>query len=748
MANDEFSAEHYRRFPGLAKLGFSARRRIPFVQQTTLTDCGPASLAMVLGYFGKEVTLREVRDQLGLSRDGTNAFAILQAGRSFGLRGRGIKVPNIADMQYLPTGAILHWRFKHFVVLERLTRDGVIVQDPAEGRRLIEFDELDKDFTGVALVFEPGESFEEQRAADLRRPLLRRYLDRIVRAGLLSRIVITSLLVQLLALAPPLLVAVITDRVIPREDIELFQVVALGMAVMAGFHFLSSLVRAHLLLHLRTKLDAELTLDFLEHLVKLPFAFFQHRSAGDLMMRMNTNSTVREILTSNVLSGVLDGAMVTLYLLLIFAFDATMGLLVLGLALLRIMLYVATFRRNRRLMSQSLQAEADSQGYQVQMLSGMETLKASGSEHRAVEHWSNLYAKVLNVSLAQGRLDAWVNSTLDALRVASPLAVLLYGASQVMAGELTLGTMLAINSMATGFLQPLSTLINNLFQLQRLGSYLDRLEDVFDTPLEQDPDLVAQPLALRGGVELEGVSFRYDPDAPLVVKDVSVDIPPRSFVAIAGASGSGKSTLAKLIAGLYEPEQGDVRFDGSSLRSLDLHKVRQQIGVVPQHPHLFSGSVRSNIALVDAGLPLHRVVEAARRAQIHDEIIAMPMGYETVLSDQGSSLSGGQRQRVALARALIARPKLLLLDEATSALDAVTESRVLGELEHMNITRVLIAHRLSTVRNADMILVMRDGQVVERGTYSQLLAMGGYFAELVAGQRERTPPVAVGGEQG
>ena len=732
----EGGASLLRRFPALRKLGF--RRRIPFVQQTTTSDCGAACLAMVLARYGKSLPLEEVRKITGVGRGGADAMSILQAGQWFGLRGRGVRVEAVEDLAALDAGAILHWRFNHFVVFERLRRDGLEIVDPAGGRRVVPHTEARRSFTGVALTFEPGEGFAPGAAGTNRRPLQRYLQPLLARAGSLTRVMVSSVLIQLFALALPLLIGVLVDRVVPQQDVHFLTVLAVGLVGLVGFNFLTVLIRSYLLLELRTRLDAQLTLDFLDHLVGLPFSFFQERSAGDLILRMNSNATVREILTAGALSTVLDGLLVSLYLVVLFIVSLPMGLLVLGLGLLRVVLLLATRWKQKELMARTLHTQAASQTYQVQMLAGMETLKASGSEQRAVEQWSNLFVDTLNVSLARGRLQAWVDSLLAALAMASPIAVLLYGAWLVFAGKLSLGEMLALNALAAGFLMPLTQLVTTALQFQLLGSYLDRIEDVMQTPREQEPGSGRLAGRLRGGVRLENVSFRYSPTAPLVVREVSVEIAPGSFVAVVGRSGAGKSTLANLLLGLYQPSEGQILFDGVNLSELNLQSVRSQLGVVPQHPYLFGLSIRGNIALADPTLPLRVVVEAARLAHIHDEIVAMPLAYDTILADGGASLSGGQRQRLALARALVQRPAILLLDEATSALDALTESAIQHELAQLRSTRIVVAHRLSTIQNADLILVMDEGRVVERGTHAELMARGGTYAELIAQQVKRT----------
>lgn len=413
-----------------------------------------------------------------------------------------------------------------------------------------------------------------------------------------------------------------------------------------------------------------------------------------------------------------------------------MALLVVALGTLRVAIFLITRRKHRDLMSQSLHRQAESQGYQVQFLSGIETLKASGAEDRAVEHWSNLFVDSLNVSLRRGRLDAWVQSLLSALALGSPLVILVLGGHLVLSGELSLGMMLAVSALSAGFLEPLSKLVEAALQLQLAGSYLERIDDVWETPREQSDRNVRPAPRLRGDIALDGVSFRYETAQPPVVRNIDVQIQPGSFVAIVGRSGAGKSTLAGLLAGLYQPSVGRVLFDGHDLNDLDLRSVRRQLGIVPQHPAVFGHSIRSNIALLDPGLRLPDVQEAARWVELHEDIMAMPLGYDAIMANGGASLSGGQRQRIALARALARRPAILLLDEATSSLDAITEARIFERLASLRATRILIAHRLSTVRRADQILVMDSGQIVERGTHRGLMARRGIYRELVSEQVE------------
>ena len=729
------SSSFAERYPAFARLVM--RDEIPFVPQMTSTDCGAACLAMVLAHFGRSVRIDELREATGARRDGTNARAILDAGRRHGLQGRGLRVEVDALDCLDGTAAILHWNLEHFVVLERVRKHGIDVVDPASGRRFVSFDEVRRSFTGIALVLEPAPDFV---ATPKEKGILWSYTQAVLRqTRLLPRILWMTAFVQLFGLAVPLLTGAIVDGVIPRSDSHLLTVLLVASLSVMVFQLLASLVRGHLLLHLRTALDSRLTLGFFEHLVRLPYQYFQLRSTGDLLMRLNSNSSVREILTSTILSGLLDGSMVCFYLILLLWLSPPLAGVVLALAVVEIALFLGTRRLRRELSLRSLEAQARSRNEQIQIVNGMETLKALGSEQRAVDRWSSLFVDELNASLASGRLDAWLNSLFGAMRMIGPVLVLVFGAWQVLAGRISLGEMLALNATAVGLLTPLSTLVGNATQLQLLESYAQRIEDVLRAEAEEDDTAARRPHALRGAVELDNVRFAYGPGSPEVVRGVSVRIEPGQHVAIVGRSGAGKSTLAGLLIGLYRPQVGSVRFDGVKLEELALRPLRSQVGVVTQQAFLFGASVRDNILLGRDDLELDDVRAAARLAGIDHQIESWPMGYDTLISDAGASLSGGQRQRIALARALVARPALVLLDEATSALDALTERDVQAALDGLRCTRIVIAHRLSTIVNADLILVLDDGALVEQGTHSELLLRGGAYARLVASQLGSNP---------
>jgi ABC-type bacteriocin/lantibiotic exporter with double-glycine peptidase domain len=707
------------------------RRAIPYVAQAEMADCGAAALAMALAYHGRHVPLSELHTATGTGRDGTDALRIAEAATTYGLRARGVAT-ELDDLGVLPRGSVLHWGQAHFVVLESTSRRGVTVVDPAAGRYRVSWQAVDDLYSGVAILLEPSAEFTAGGRAT--NGAWQHALRLLRRSSGLGKVLATSVVVRLMALAVPVLTGVVVDRIAPANDEHLLKVIAAVMVALVGYSVIANFLRAHLLLRLRSRLDVDMTLDFLEHLVDLPYAFFLKRSSGDLMMRLRSNATVREILTTGTIAALLDGALATFYLVAILALSPLLGVLVVALGAAQVVVLLAARRRNQQLMGEALATEAKSQSYAYEMFSAVETLKAAGAERRAVTHWTNLFIAEMNVSLRRGRLSAAVETAIHGLALLSPIAVLLVGAHLVGSGQLSLGTMLALAALGGAFLEPLAVLVGTALQIQLLGSYLARIEDVINTPTETDGRELRPAPPLTGAVRAEGLTFRYHPHGVPAVDAADIDVRPGQLVAIVGRSGSGKSTLGRLLLGLYPPSEGRVLLDGIDLATLYPRSVRSQIGVVTQDPYIFGLSIRDNLVLGHPDLPLDRLETAAEIAGVADDIRAMPMGWDTPLVDAGASLSGGQRQRLALARALAPSPRILLLDEATSNLDTVTEAQVHANIARLQCTVIVIAHRLATVIDADHIVVMDAGRVVEVGRHRELLAAGGHYAQLVSGQ--------------
>lgn len=709
---------------------------VPFVPQLTPTDCAAASLASVLAYHDKHVPIHEVRSVLGGGRNGANAKQLVAAARSFGLHARGVQVePN--KLRLLPRGSVLHWELRHFVVFESCTNSGVQIVDPAAGRRLLPMTQVAKALSGVAIVFEPSEDFVVSKPK--RRNRWKRYVAWMLGVrGVWGRVLATSFFLQVLALAGPGFMTVLVDKVVPRADVRLLELVAAGLLTTTSFYFLSTLLRARLLLELRSRVESRMSLDFVDHLLALPYAFFQARTTGDLMMRMSSQTAIRELLTTGTLSALLDGALVGLYFLLLLGAAPMLALVAVVLAVLQLVTYLIAARRNTQLVTEGLAAQSRLEGYQVEMLSGIETLKAMGATDRSMSRWNDLYVESLNRVIARGRLDGTFQAFLGTLRFVGPIVLMLVGAQKVLEGSLSLGAMLGLSALGSGFLDPVANLVGTGLKLTQLNGYMERIEDVLETPRETTRRVPVRQTErsqqLSGAIRIEHLSFKYPSETGRAVDDVSFEIAPGECVAIVGASGSGKSTLARLVAGLYEPESGSIRFDGRDLPSWDLTLLRDRLGVVTQDTRLFSGTIRDNVSMFDPSLDAGDMERACKLACLDDVVERMPMGYDTMLADGGSSLSGGQRQRVSLARALARRPDVLILDEATSALDTVSERSIQENLRRLSCTRIIVAHRLSTIVEANKIIVLDAGRVVATGRHEMLLATSDIYRNLVRAQ--------------
>jgi ATP-binding cassette, subfamily B, bacterial len=692
-------------------------RRQPVVLQATTSDCGPAALAMVLAACGRPVPAAVLRSQLDPGRSGVTALDLRDGGRPFGVRGRGFRL-DADEVARLPFPVIAQWRGRHFIVVDGASRRGVSIRDPAVGRRRLGWAQFREGFAGVVLTFETEGPPPVRIAPEV--PLWRRMLvptllthrRPLAAAGLLS------LMLTALGLAVP----VATERVVASitQGRPLGAGAALSVAALAAAAAVLALGRGLVLARLQCSLGRDLAGHAVRHLLRAPYRFFEQRGTGELVSRLSSTDVVRQVLGVQLFTAVLDGLLALGYVVIALCLDPVLGLVAAALAALQLGPLAWLSARTAQLEREELVADAQVTSSLVEAVSGIATVKAAGLETTMVRRWQVLYERRLDAGLRRGRVVAWSEALAVAVRAAAPVLLLLIAGSRALAGELAPGRALGVAALASASLVPVGALADHIRTAHFLGTLLHHLSDVMDARPEQPG--TGQPAGrLRGEVELVDVGFRYDGRGPWAVRGVNLHIEPGQKVAIVGRSGSGKSTLAKLLVGLYRPDEGSVLIDGHDLADLDLASVRRQLGVVLQEPFLFAGTIRDNIALGRPDASPQDVVAAARLAAVHDEIVSLPLGYDTVLAQDGTGLSGGQRQRLALARALLIDPATLLLDEATSHLDVRTEAVIEANLRQLSMTRVVIAHRLSTVRDADLVIVMDGGTILARGRADEIL---------------------------
>ncbi|WP_051428412.1 peptidase domain-containing ABC transporter [Bacillus sp. J33] len=711
----------------------TTRIRVPFVEQMEQSECGLCCLAMILSYYKSEYTLWELRNNWGGGREGINLLILKKIAESLNLRAIAQKVP-LQSLNEIQFPAIAHWQGNHFVVIEKVRRNKVYILDPAIGRRVILFEELNEINSLVCLSLKPAPELKIRKVKKVWREYLRFLLQE---PRLVIAIITFSLFVQLMAVATPMFVQFIVDNVIVKENMTYIDFLFIPIVLIVIIQFVFSLLRTRTLVHLQNRLDWNLMTEFFTRLLKLPYHFFQMRTSGDLILRANSNMIIREILSTRTVTMLLDGGLVLSFLAYMLYSSAYLSIYVIAIAALQIVLTVFSNRYIGRLSQEEILRQTKASSYLAEVLRGILVVKGEGVESSVYKQWSGLFGEQIKSAQKRGFFSSYIESSMQTLRIAAPLIILLIGTKLVMDGAMSLGAMLAFYTLAISFFTPLASLVTTTNQMVLMGTYFRRILDILEAEPEQDDEKVIEPPSLRGEIKLDNVSFRYNRYGPFVIKEVSAAISPGEFVAIVGTTGSGKSTLASLLMGLYQPTEGQVLFDGCDISKLDKPRFRHQIGLVTQQVHLFNSSIFQNISFHNSAITQDEVIRASKLAEIHDDVMKLPMNYQTILSEEGNNLSGGQRQRIALARALAHRPSILLLDEASSALDTVTEERIHKNLEGLECTRIVIAHRLSTIKNADRILVVDEGKIVEAGTHTELLSSGVVYQELLQKQFEK-----------
>ncbi|MFE2540235.1 NHLP family bacteriocin export ABC transporter peptidase/permease/ATPase subunit [Actinacidiphila glaucinigra] len=709
--------------------------RTPTVLQMEAVECGAASLAMVLGHYGRHVPLEELRIACGVSRDGSRASNLLKAARGYGLQAKGMQMETAA-LAEVQAPAILFWEFNHYVVYDgtgrRLGRRGVHVNDPDKGRRFVPVEDFDTSFTGVVLTFEPGPDFHRGG----RRPGVLGALPARLRgtSGTMLAALVASLLLVAVGAALPALSRTYIDLFLIGEQTSLLGVLFASMAVLVALTAALTAVQQSNLLRGRIISSTLGSARFLRHLLRLPVTFFTQRSPADLVQRLQSNDAVAETLARDLAAAAVDGVVVVLYALLMWTYDPQLTVLGVGIALLNAvaMRVVTRLRATRTQKLRADSARLTNTSYTGLQL--IETMKATGGENGYFRRWAGQHASTLEEQQRLGVPSAWLSVVAPTLATLNSALILWIGGLRAVEGHISIGLLVAFQALVTRFTAPITRLNGVAGRIQDFAADVVRLKDVENFPVDSlyaRPESGASNRRLRGHVTLEDVTFGYSPlDKPLL-SGFSLSVAPGRQVALVGGSGSGKSTVSRLIAGLYSPWEGTIRIDGTRLEDIPRGALAASVSFVDQDVFLFEGTVRDNVALWDPSIPDGDVEAALRDACLYEVVARRPGGLHSRVEQDGRNFSGGQRQRLEIARALVRRPSVLVLDEVTSALDAETEQAIIDNLRRRGCACVVIAHRLSTVRDSDEILVLDHGTVVERGRHEELIAAGGAYAALV-----------------
>lgn len=710
-------------------------QRYPFIQQQSSSDCGAACLAMIGQYWGKRFSLNTLRNLAGVGRSGASLKGITTAAESLGFQARPVRA-SLSRLSDQSNPWIAHWEGNHYIVVYQVKGDRVLVADPAVGKRLLTRAEFTTGWTGYALLLDPTSQFE---ATQSEKNSLGRFWQLLwPYRGIIGQIVLASLLLQVFGLVTPLFTQIILDKVVVNKSFVTLHVFAVGLILFGIWRTGLTATRQYLLDYFSNRLDLIFISGFINHTLRLPLKFFESRQVGDIITRVQEAQKIQVFLTKQAVSTWLDTLMVFVYIGLMSYYNWHLTLLVLALIPPLVILTVVASPFLRQVSREIFKEEAGQNSLLVEMIMGVATVKAAASEQEVRWRWEERLTGMLNVKFKGQKLGNGLQSTGGLINSVGSTALLWYGATLVIQDQLTIGQFVAFNMLIGNVINPILALINLWDEFQEILVSVERLNDIFLAKPEESPQnpLLVLP-TLRGEVKFDNVTFRYDEDEQRnTLQNISFEAHSGQTIAIVGRSGSGKSTLVKLLQGLYQPTSGQINVDGHDICQVSPQSLRSQMGVVPQECFLFSGTVLENITLYRNEYSLEQAVEAAKLAEAHPFIQGLALGYNTKVGEQGSMLSGGQRQRIAIARALLGEPRILLLDEATSSLDTESERRFQQNLGRISRDRTtfIIAHRLSTVRNADCILVLDRGVLVERGTHDELMAHQGLYYHLAQQQ--------------
>lgn len=695
--------------------------KVPVIQQLTQYECGISCLKMILSYYKKEVSMNEIRKYYDSNMNGISLLNLKEVAIKMGLNA-SVKKINTSTVFKLGNiePIILSWQGKHYVILEKVMKSYCCIIDPNFGRVKISYEDFEKSFSNYIILLEPSEKFEKSRNNND----VKRYLNKmLIYKKSILMILILTLLLQFISILTPTIISNIIDSIIVENILSISTFIGVSLAVVVT-QVLITYLKNKLIITFQKKIDYSLLFDFVNHMIRLPYKFFQLRTCGDLIQRLSSNGIIRDILIQKLIPGFMNIILVFVIFFYMFIQSKLIAGIVLLLAIIQLVVILAFKQKMKYLTQSQVIAQTESNSYLTEMIKGIGTVKTLNLEKDIVNEWNeklkNQVKRTSEKSMFQTNIDLITNTII----YFSPLFVVLIGISQVKNNTITIGQLFAFQSLTLSFLNPinfLATIINDLLLMVVL---LERIYDVLDEKTEEIDE--GKFKKLQGNIKVKNLSFRYSEDSNYVLKDISLDINAGEKVAIVGESGCGKSTLALILCGLYSPVDGEIKFDNK----LYNNSLKRNFGVVMQDNFLFNKTIYENISIGLKEVSADDVKAAVKIAGLSDKLSSLPLGFNTLLAESGTNLSGGEKQRLSIARAIVRKPSILVLDEATSALDSLTESMVMENIKAMNCTQVIIAHRLSTIQDSDKIIVLRNGSIVDIGTHNELMSNCEYYKTL------------------
>ncbi|EAV0573047.1 peptidase domain-containing ABC transporter [Salmonella enterica] len=686
----------------ISRLEISLFRRVPVIHQTESSECGIACLAMVFGHYGKSIDLFSLRQQFNISSRGATLYSIRTIAVQMGMTARALSL-DLNELNVLRRPCILHWNFNHFVVLVSVKRNGFVLHDPARGRIIVSKAEASKCFTGIALELWPGSTFRRERVK--KRLNLVTLINSIHGIkGALLKIFALSIVVEAIGLILPAGTQLVMDHALPAGDRGLLSMICISLMFFILLRATVSTSRAWISLIMGTLVNIQWQSGLFSHLLRLPLSYFERRKLGDIQSRFGSLNTLRTTFTTSMVGAIMDGIMVCGLLIMMLLYGKSLTWVVLGFTVVYIAIRLFTYTYYRQLSEEQLIMEARVSSYFMETLYGIAAVKMQGMTDRRHTHWFNLQTDAINTGIRVTKMDLFFGGLNIFISACEQTIILWLGISLVMDNEMTIGMFVAFGAYRMQFSDRISTLVGFLLQLRMMSLHNERISDIALNEQESvKPDIPVSEKITPVSLEVKSLTFRYDQQSMPVFSELNLTVSPGESVAIIGPSGSGKTTLMKVLCGLFKADSGQVLIDGNDIQQMGVNNYRKITGCVMQDDRLFSGTIRENICGFSENIDDEWMADCAKASFIHDTIMSMPMGYDTLTGELGEGLSGGQKQRLFIARALYRKPRILFMDEATSALDSKSENYVNSAIKSLNITRIIIAHRESTIKSVDRI---------------------------------------------